>query len=377
MWIPERASGLVSLTAVKAGALVNSFRTPRSWVLLLAGLGWLGAAGTASGALPADYWNDPAGFFERQAQVSLASASDLLAKYPPGIGASVERRGALTMLDQLLHDEAAARRPAVQEFLRARFRQALGQRRTTRVAHGATVWKLYDHTFVLRTSTVTLAFDLTRAGSAGVESFRVPEEIIREMVEQCDVLFVSHLHKDHADEEVARLFLAQGKPVIAPVGVWADREIHNQVTHLHREPEIIQVLALQKGLPGLKVTVFPGHQRVVENNVVLITTAEGLRICHTGDQNEPKDHGWLDQIGASQATDILLVNCWSPDLGRLIRGSKARLVIPGHENELGHVVLHREPYWLTADRLSHFGPVNSVIMTWGEKFHYERAPQAP
>jgi hypothetical protein len=52
-------------------------------------------------------------------------------------------------------------------------------------------------------------------------------------------------------------------------------------------------------------------------------------------------------------------------------------VVPGHENELGHVVLHREPYWLTVDRLSPFGPVNSVIMTWGEKFHYERGPQAP
>jgi L-ascorbate metabolism protein UlaG (beta-lactamase superfamily) len=326
--------------------------------------------------LPADYWNDPAGFFERQAQVSLASASDLLAKYPPGIGASVERRGALTILDQLLHDEEAGRRPAVQEFFHARIRQALGQIKTTRVLQGATLWKLYDHAFVLRTSTVTLAFDLTRAGSAGVEGFVVAEKIIRELVEQCDVLFVSHLHKDHADEEVARLFLAQGKPVIAPVGVWAGREFHPKVTHLRRESGSIQTLALRAGRPELKVTVFPGHQRVVENNVVLVTTAEGLRICHTGDQNEPKDHGWIDQIGAAQETDILLVNCWSPDLARLIRGSKARIVIPGHENELGHVVLHREPYWLTADRLTAFEPVNAVFMTWGEKFSYERAPNA-
>ena len=356
---------------------MHSFRTTRSSALLLAALGWLGAPGTARGALPADSWNDPAGFFERQAQVSLASASDLLAKYPPGIGASVERRGALTILDQLLHDEEAGRRPAVQEFFHARIRQALGQIRTTRVLQGATLWKLYDHAFVLRTSTVTLAFDLTRAGSAGVEGFVVAEEVIRDLVGQCDVLFVSHLHKDHADEEVARLFLAQGKPVIAPIGVWANREFHPKVTHLRRELGSIQTLALPAGRPELKVTVFPGHQRVVENNVVLVTTAEGLRICHTGDQNEPKDHGWIDQIGAEQETDILLVNCWSPDLGRLIRGSKARIVIPGHENELGHVVLHREPYWLTVDRLAALEPVNAVIMTWGEKFHYERVPQAP
>lgn len=377
MWIPEGASGLVSPTAVKAAALVHPFRTSRSLVLLLAGLGWLGASETASGALPADYWKDPAGFFERQAQVSLASASDLLAKYPPAIGASVERRGALTILDQLLHEEEAGRRPAVQQFFHAQIRQALGQIKTTRVRQGATLWKLYDHAFVLRTPSVTLAFDLTRAGSAGVEGFVIAEEIIRELVGQCDVLFVSHVHKDHADEEVARMFLAQGKPVIAPLRVWAGRDFHSKVTHLRREAGSIQTLALPAGRPELKVTVFPGHQRVVENNVVLVTTAEGLRICHTGDQNEPKDHGWIDQIGAAQETDILLVNCWSPDLGRLIRGSRARLVVPGHENELGHVVLHREPYWLTVDRLSPFGPVNSVIMTWGEKFHYERGPQAP
>ena len=344
----------------------------RSFALFLAV-----ACGAAAEVLPTDYWKDTAGFFERQVQVSLTTVSEMLAKYPPSTGVSPERLTALTMLDQVLHDESAARRPTVQHFFHAQIRVALDEMKTTRVKRGAVIWKLYDHAFVLRTSTVTLAFDLTRAGSAGVEAFTIAPEMMRELVGQCDILLVSHLHKDHADEDVARRFLEQGKPVVAPPGVWADQAFYEKVTHLRREPGVIQSLPVQQGRANLKVVVFPGHQRIVENNVVLVTTPEGLSICHTGDQNETRDYSWIDQLGASREIDVLMPNCWSPDLARMIRGAKPHLVVPGHENELGHELLHREPYWLTVDRLAAAAPVNAVIMTWGEQFHYEPPRHTP
>jgi hypothetical protein len=55
----------------------------------------------------------------------------------------------------------------------------------------------------------------------------------------------------------------------------------------------------------------------------------------------------------------------------MIRGFSPKLVITGHENELGHSVDHREPFWLTYDRL-HESPAPFLMMTWGESFHYRR-----
>jgi hypothetical protein len=53
----------------------------------------------------------------------------------------------------------------------------------------------------------------------------------------------------------------------------------------------------------------------------------------------------------------------------MIRGMKPQLVITGHENELGHTIDHREPYWLTYERIK---PADrpGILMTWGESYHY-------
>ena len=46
---------------------------------------------------------------------------------------------------------------------------------------------------------------------------------------QSDATFISHLHGDHANADVARMFLAARKPVIAPEGLWAnDAELSKQ-----------------------------------------------------------------------------------------------------------------------------------------------------
>ena len=62
------------------------------------------------------------------------------------------------------------------------------------------------------------------------------------------------------------------------------------------------------------------------------------------------------------------------------------LVITGHENEMGHAIDHREPYWLTYQRKvgsDRFGgsrligyDVPLLVMTWGEAYHYRPPAQA-
>ena len=67
-------------------------------------------------------------------------------------------------------------------------------------------------------------------------------------------------------------------------------------------------------------------------------------------------------------------------------GSKAgfdpAVVITGHENEMGHTIDHREPYWLSYKRKSgseRFGGDPDIgyetpllLMTWGESYHYDK-----
>ncbi len=352
----------------------------RNWIrglgLLLLPAG-LGAAEAGSPTQrPSDYWKDPEGFFARQAEFGLDAAAATLARHPPGTGDDPARRAALAVVDLVVHEEAGPSRPAVREFFHAQVRRALARMKTTRRASGATVWKLYNHAFIVRTASVTFAFDLSSAGTARVPDFSLPSAVLEEIAAECDALFVSHRHADHADATVARIFLRQGKSVVAPVSAWAGLDFHGGVTHLARDAAVTHVLPVRGGAVRLQVVVHPGHQGPVENNVVVVTTPEGLVFCHTGDQNQAADRAWMPRLGGGAGLDVLLPNCWSPDLAHLVQGAAARVVIPGHENELGHKVLHREPHWLTYDRLQRVLPHRAVLMTWGEEFHYETSPAA-
>src|SRR5690625_7867771 len=86
----------------------------------------------------------------------------------------------------------------------------------TTVDEGAMIWKLYNMGIVARTASVTVCFDLVRAHSSRVEEFPVSDEVMGSVIDQCDALFVSHRHGDHADQCVAQTFIDRGKPGTAP-----------------------------------------------------------------------------------------------------------------------------------------------------------------
>jgi len=254
---------------------------------------------------------------------------------------------------------------------------------TTRVREGATIWKLYNMGFIIRTRTVTVAFDLVRGDSARHAGFALPAEIMHRYVDQCDALFISHRHGDHVDEAVAQRFLDQGKPVVAPPQVLAGKPIATRLTHLKREAHTEQVLRIQNGRRELKVVIYPGHQMErTENNVALIITPEGLSFAHLGDQiNEPPfmvDYAWIDEVARHHHVDVLLPASWTNEILRIAQGFRPRLVLPGHENELGHPIDDRVPFWGDADFLQLTYPELKrsvypvIVMTWGESYHYSR-----
>lgn len=318
-----------------------------------------------------DWWGDVDGYLNQQARVSLDMVNRVLKQHPPALEQTLERKMALLLIDNVLHEEKAAYRPAVQDFLRIRIEQAIKEIGIEEVTEGAVIWKLYNHTFVVKTPSVTIGFDIQR-GLSGVEGMTLPNEMIQKLIGEVDILFVSHLHRDHADPWVAEMFLNQNKPVITPPGLWNDKDFYSKILHPDRLAAVTQKVQLPAKGFNLQFVCNPGHQGdQILNNVYLVFSPEGLSFSHTGDQSNLEDFAWIDQVCGKYRVDVLMTNSWSvyPE-HRLARGFRPKLILPGHENEMGHTIDHREPYWLNDNRLGDPGIFPWIQLIWGEKIHY-------
>jgi L-ascorbate metabolism protein UlaG (beta-lactamase superfamily) len=336
--------------------------------------------------------NDDA-FIGRQSGVFLQEADAVLKRVPPALQEPEERKLALYLIDAVLHDTRAPNRPEVQTFYHTRMEETAQSLETTKVTSGLRIWKMYNHGFIARTATVTVAFDLFRGpaqfrwdapdGRKGIPSpdFPISDELAKRLVQQCDVLFVSHPHDDHADPFVVTTFLEQGKPVIGPENVFQGKPLGEKITHLKREAHTEQTLAIQNGQRNLKVVIYPGQQYQdggPQNNVSLVITPEGLSFAHNGDQiNDPypayqEDFKWIDAVREHHRVDVLMTNNWTMDMARMAKGFNPKLVLLGHQNEMGHQMNDRVPYWgdakflgLNVDEARAAGyPV--LNMAWGE-----------
>lgn len=318
---------------------------------------------------PSNFFGQPEEYLEWEAGNTLYLVEEILSRFPPTVEENIVRYSAFQMLDLVFHDPEAPKRPAVQDFHHSRTEKALQQMKDSTVDEGAMIWKLYDMGIVARTPTVTVCFDISRAYSTDVEEFAVPNEMMLLVIDQCDVLFISHRHGDHADRWVAQTFIEQEKPVVAPPEVWEEESIHDQITHLERLAHEVQTLPVRSGSEELEVVVYPGHQgESIQNNVSLVITPEDISFVHTGDQSNNDDFEWIDRVHENHNVDVYIPNTWTTDPKRAADGYKPSLIIPSHENELGHVISHREAYILNYQRWNVPYPV--MMMTWGETYHY-------
>jgi L-ascorbate metabolism protein UlaG (beta-lactamase superfamily) len=341
---------------------------------------------------------DDNAYMNRQAEALLAAVHETLVANPPQAPEPIARRMALYVLDGVLHDVYAPSRPPVQGFYKQRIEGIARALENTKVEEGAQIWKLYNHGFIVRTASVTLAFDLHRGvpafrvndpekGRVNVSSpgFPIGQDLVQRIASQCDVLFISHRHRDHADEAFAQVLVDQGKPIVAAPEVFRNSSLQEKLTMLPRKAHSLQRLSIQNGARELELVVYPGQQYQdggPPNNVVLVFTPEGLSFAHNGDQiNDPypayqEDYKWIDHVHEHHKVDVLMTNCWLNDVYRFTRGFDPRLVLPGHQNELGHPVWDRVPYWGDAEylRLTYPELLASdypvLVMTWGESYHY-------
>jgi len=241
------------------------------------------------------------------------------------------------------------------------------------------IWKVYNMAFIARTKSVTIAFDLVSGITSSSPDFAMSPDQIDRLARQCDVLLISHRHPDHADKAVAAKFIELGLPVVSPEQVWKDEPISSKITHLERTAEKIQKLKLKKYT--LDMVVYPGHQmKSIDNNVYLLKTPEGITLGHIGDQiNEGDfmvDWEWIDQVSKNHQVDVLMPNAWTTDIFRIAKGFDPRLIIPGHEIEMGHTVWDRLPFWGDDQYLElNYAKLKKskypvVVLVWGESYLY-------
>ena len=319
-------------------------------------------------------------YMDRQAKVFLDTVSMILAKYPPAIHPARERNYAMFLMDAVFHDKYAAFRKPAQVFFQSRIDRVVEELETTEITSGAQIWKIYNMGFIVRTRSVTIAFDLVSGIQSKSDDFKIPDHQMKRLIKQCDILFISHRHSDHAERQVIDEFRRLGRPVLAPEQLSRDRPEFSGLIH----PEIIaekeQKVTLSNNIE-LRFINYPGHQMANhDNNVVLVTTPEGISIAHNGDQiNEGDfmvDFDWIDKVSQNHKVDILISNAWTTDIFRIVKGFNPKLVIPGHQLELGHTVWDRLPYWGDDEYLElNYAELKKsrypvVVMMWGESYHY-------
>lgn len=308
-----------------------------------------------------EFWGKSEAYLHKQAFQMFGLIDEALTQNPPVVGAPMVRKLALYNLDAMLHETKYDNTEPFNNFVDSRMQKLLVELNNP-VKKGLKIFKVYNDGFIARTQSTTIAFDIVRGSIQGKEI--VSEEYIKQIVEHCDILFITHNHGDHADRLVANLFVEAGKPVIAPTNIWADDE---SIQHLRSDKIIDKEIALKNG-KKLQVKILPGHQSELMNNIYVITTEEKKTVVQTGDQYHKEDINWLMNIHQEiPRPDALLVNCWTHRMNDLVEGFAPKFVITGHENEMGHTIDHREAFWLTFQKMEEIKR-NYVVMGWGEWF---------
>jgi L-ascorbate metabolism protein UlaG (beta-lactamase superfamily) len=285
---------------------------------------------------------------------------------------SEERKVALYLVDTITHYPAPHEESLKNMFL-DRYKTSLDRVKSTEIEKGVAIWNVYNMSYVVKSPEITIAFDLIRLPGVlrGDQNRSMVDALAKQMVEQCDVLFVSHEHSDHIDSFVANEFISQGKPVIAHSGLFKDDDFYEDIVKLPRDGKQRKLVV---GDSSIQVRIYPGHQavtqtRAVDNNYTFATLPCGITIAHSGDQSWVDDFEWLDSIYTEVQTDILMTNTWTKYQNKVFDGIKPKIVLPGHINEMGHNISTRIPYWESyifwQDVID-----NVVHLFWGETYLY-------
>lgn len=312
-------------------------------------------------------WGKQDAYLTKQTDQTFQLVESLLNDNPPSSAEpTLARKAALFLLDGIFHDTRLDGNETLSQFMESRLNGVLDDINKP-IKEGMKVYKLYNHSFIIKTKSVTVAFDLYRGGSMLESPTLISDKMMQSLVEECDIMFLTHNHPDHIDPGVVKMFTDSGKQVVAPDNCLEGNEL---VTHIRSEKILDEIFKVRGN--KLNVKILPGHQSELINNIYIVTSPEKLTFAHTGDQYSESDLEWLLDINKIiPELDVLLINCWANQLSKTIDGFNPKFVITGHENELWHTIDHREAYWLSYIKLEDIKKPN-CLMTWGEYIWYRK-----
>ena len=313
------------------------------------------------------FWGKQEVYLVNQTEKIFRLVDVLLKENMPSVGEpALARKSALLLLDGIFHDTRLDGSKVLSDFADVRLNSVLEDLKLP-LTEGMKVYKLYNDGFIVRTKSATVAFDLYRGGKMKEGGHLISDGKMRAIAEQCDIMFLSHKHPYHVDPVVGKMFTDAGKEVVAPTDVLMG---NGAVTHVRSEQIMDKKFKLKRS--KLKVKILPGHQSEMMNNIHVVTTSEGFTFVQTGDQYNKEDLKWLLTVYKKiPEVDVLMINCWANRLSDTIDGFNPKLVLTGHENELGHTIDHRESYWASYVKLEDVRKPN-CLMTWGECSWYKK-----
>lgn len=290
---------------------------------------------------------------DRWAPATVRFADQALEGFPPGPGNGEARLALAELMDVAVHLEfTEALEEEIDRMYARRLSRAIGEIQSAEVSHGLRIWKIYNMGFVVKSKNHAVAFDLHPGKVAGPLS----GEQIGVIADVCDALFVTHRHGDHWTAGVLDAFARRGKPVVLPEDdFWSGDTAVLAGDHI-REP---------LDVAGLKLWSYRGQQLGRCPCNVYIVEMDGIKVSHNGDMNTP--YPWVHAIHLEHDIDVQLLNCWAlPTI--MARGQKARMIVTGHEWELGHDIDGRRGYDETQAMLK--PGFKRTFLVWGESATY-------
>lgn len=287
--------------------------------------------------------------------MSLEEIQNTLLNNPPNSGDVIRREESLLALDGVLTSESDSARisPSIINFYTSMMNKVNDELKDS-VGKGVSIWMMYNDGFIVKTPTVTFAFDLLN-GYYGWNTQLPPQ-----LLQSINVLFISHWHNDHFDPAVSNAIIKNGGYVVVP----------SESCYMGN---IAMSAGDDLGLLGLHIRADDAHHGTCPTRIFGVTTADGTRIVHTG------DNGTSATLAGIGYVDVLLLDAWVNESGaatsivgmrNCLTRAEPKVMIPGHIYELEHdnIVSNRLSYeWaLDVDDL----PLNSKVqvMAWGERY---------
>lgn len=312
------------------------------------------------------YGQDAATFLTTQGWQTLNMIRNTLHNNPPcDLRHSEARKMALFAFDGIIHNKFYDKSECLSWFINTGVKEEIDSLAKP-VEKGLLVCKVYNDGYVIKSPSTTIAFDL-----CGREGTIVKDTLLRKLVDCSDALFISHHHSDHADSLVIREFLAKGKPVITAENMFPEDQ---RIIHIENDVNTSKKIKLRNG-KKISFTCLPGHQNVTQTSWVqclhnVVTFPEGYTVAHIGDQAHNEDMPWIQKAKESiPRVDLMFVTAWMGNAQNIVNGYDPKIVFTGHENEMGHPIETRIPFWYAYHQYNKLRqPV--LVMGWTEMFHY-------